>query len=77
MGGKPSPVLLLAGGPGTRGGAYRALVGEILRLPGKRRPCVAYLGAATDDDPGFSAFMEKLVTSAGECAFRLAPVAGR
>jgi peptidase E len=77
MGTKPNPVLLLAGGPGTRSGAYRAAIGEVLRLAGKRKPSVAYLGAANDDDPAFSAFMEKLVESAGPCNFQLAPVVGR
>jgi hypothetical protein len=73
----PGPVLLLAGGPGSRRDAYGPLILEVLRLSGKPSPLVAYLGAATDDDPRFSGWMKDLVTSAGPCAFRLAPVAGR
>lgn len=73
----PSPVLLLAGGPGARRDAYRGLVGELLRTSGQARPLVAHVAAATDDDPRFGRIMEQLVTSAGPCTFRLAPVAGR
>lgn len=75
--GGPRPVHLLAGGPGTRGDVYGPLVAEILRSAGKPRPLVAYLGAATDDDPRFLGWMKGLVTSAGPCTFQLAPVAGR
>jgi hypothetical protein len=74
---RPGPLELLAGGPGTRPGIYRRLLADILRRPGTRSPLVAYLGAATDDDPRFAARMRELVTSAGSCTFRLAPVAGR
>lgn len=77
MGAKPGPVFLLAGGPGARGDIYGPLLREILGLPGKRSPRVAYLGAATDDDPRFAGFMERLVTSAGACTLALAPVVGR
>lgn len=38
---------------------------------------MAYLGAASDDDPRFCGWMQELVTSAGACTFRLAPVVGR
>jgi cyanophycinase-like exopeptidase len=74
---RPSPLFLLAGAPGAGGGVYRPLIREILQLPGKRKPRVAYLGAASDDDPRFSAFMERLIRSAGDCAFRLAPQVDR
>jgi hypothetical protein len=73
----PRPVLLLAGGPGTARTVYRPLLEEALRLPGRPRPLVAYLGAATDDDARFAGWMKDLVTAAGPCTFRLAPVAGR
>jgi hypothetical protein len=73
----PGPVHLLAGGPGARGGVYRPIIRDLLRQPGKPAPLVAYVGAATDDDRRFSGFMEELVTAAGPCTFRLAPVVGR
>jgi len=76
-GGGPSPVHLLGGGPGTRRSVYRPILKNILRFPGKRTPLLAYVGAATDDDRGFAGYMEALVTSAGPCRFRLAPVVGR
>jgi len=76
-GAKPSPIHLLGGGPGTRKSAYRPILKDILRFPGKRDPLLAYLGAATDDDRGFAGYMKALVTSAGPCTFRLAPVVGR
>ena len=74
---RPAPVHLLAGCPGARKNVYRPLIGELLRLAGSPKPVVAYLGAATDDDPRFLGFMEGLVTSAGACEFLLAPVKGR
>lgn len=74
---RPSPVHLLAGSPGARKNVYRPLVGELLQGVAIPRPMVAYLGAATDDDPRFLGFMEGLVTSSGPCQFRLAPVKGR
>ena len=74
---RPGPVLLLAGGPGTRKSAYRPILRDLLAQTGKARPLVAYLGAATDDDRRFAGFMEALVAAAGPCTFRLAPVVGR
>ncbi len=71
------PIHLLAGSPGSRKNVYRPLIAEVLALAGKKKPLVGYVGAATDDDPRFLGFMEQLITSAGPCAFRLAPVAGR
>ena len=71
------PIHLLAGSPGARRNVYAPVIAELLRLAGKPKPVVAYLGAATDDDPRFLGWMEQLVTSSGPCAFRLAPVAGR
>lgn len=76
MASRPHPVHLLAGSPGTRSD-YRPVIAEVLRLSGKEKPLVAYVGAATDDDPRFLGWMKELVTSAGACTFRLAPVAGR
>jgi cyanophycinase-like exopeptidase len=73
----PGPVHLLAGGPGTRGDAYRPLVAEILRSAGRPAQRVGYVGAATDDDPRFLGWMEDLVARAGPCTFQLAPVGGR
>jgi len=73
----PSPVHLLAGGPGTARDVYRPLLRELLRRPGKPRPVVAYLGAATDDDRRFAGWMKDLLTAAAPCTFRLAPVVGR
>ena len=76
-GGEPYPVHLLAGGPGTRRDVYRPVVQGLLRGSGRPSPLVAYLGAATDDDRRFAGYMEELVTAAGPCTFRLAPVVGR
>jgi peptidase E len=77
MAATPAPVHLLAGSPGSRRNVYRSLIEEILRLPGKRKPLVAYVAAASDDDARFLGFMEGLVTSAASCTFQLAPVVGR
>jgi len=72
----PPPILLLAGSPGGRSD-YRPVIAEALRASGKRRPAVAFLGAATDDDPRFMGWMRTLVTSAGPCTFQHSPQAGR
>ncbi len=72
-----SPIHLLAGSPGSRRNVYGPLIADLLRRTGKPAPLVGYLGAATDDDPRFLGWMEGLVTSAGPCEFRLAPVRGR
>jgi peptidase E len=73
---RPSPVHLLAGGPGTRKDHYGPIVREVLQRTGKETPLVAYLGAATDDDRRFAGMMAGLVEAAGPCTFRLAPVVG-
>jgi peptidase E len=73
----PFPIHLLAGSPGSHRNVYRSLIGEILQLPRKQKPVVVYVGAANDDDPRFSGFMEELCTSAAPCKFQLAPVVGR
>jgi len=73
----PSPVLLLAGGPGGERSVYRPVLRDALRQREKARPLIAYLGAATDDDRRFAGWMENLITAAAPCTFRLAPVVGR
>ncbi|MCX7014900.1 MAG: Type 1 glutamine amidotransferase-like domain-containing protein, partial [Candidatus Sumerlaeota bacterium] len=71
------PIHLLAGG-GARGRAtLDALLAAIYRDAGHDAPSIAYVGAATGDDPGFFERMAGLLLRAGARDVRLAPVANR
>jgi peptidase E len=74
---KPLPITLLAGGRATKRGTYAALLRRIFALTGAARPKVAYVGAATDDDPQFLGWMKSFFIAGGACDFELAPFAGR
>jgi peptidase E len=77
MADKPLPIYLLAGGPTTKKGTYAALLKQIFARTGKPGPKVAYVGAATDDEPRFLGLMQSFFTAGGSCEFELAPFAGR
>ena len=72
---KPLPIHLLAGGRATKKGTYAALLERIFARTGEARPRVAYIGAATDDDPRFLGFMRSFFDAGGACDFELAPFA--
>jgi cyanophycinase-like exopeptidase len=73
-----SPVFLIAGGPSTRLlKGPDPLLREVFRLAGVRRPSVAYVGAASGDDPAFQDFLSRRLMTAGAGDVTLAPLAGR
>lgn len=74
---KPSPIYLLAGGPGPRRGGRDSLLARALAAGGSERPSVAYVGAASGDNRAFMAMMAHHLRQAGAGAVTLAPLAGR
>lgn len=88
MADKPRPVYLLAGGRGMerRKGPdplIRAALGlagasgERTAQPSARRPSVAYVGAASGDNPVFRVWATRLFHKAGAGAVTLAPLCGK
>jgi len=67
---------LLAGGPGSDARQTTRLLATALRESGAGGRPVAYIGAASGDNPAFLLRMETLLTAAGAGATRLAPSAG-
>ena len=78
MTGECKPVYLLAGGRSsvTRRGPDPYLQG-VLKQAGNENPIVAYVGAASNDNPEFRAMMARLLRNAGAQDVRLAPLCGR
>lgn len=72
-----TPILLLAGGPGSDPAATGRLLASTLAATGKPAPAVAYIGAASGDHAGFMARMASLLRGAGAGHVKLAPLAGR
>jgi cyanophycinase-like exopeptidase len=72
------PVYLLAGGRSsiTRRGPDPFLQGA-LKQAGNENPIVAYVGAASNDNPEFRAMMARLLQNAGAQDLRLVPLCGR
>jgi len=62
---RPSPVFLLAGGPGSRRKGRDALLAEVLASAGTRSPRVAYVGAPSDDNRMFYLMISKMMKAAG------------
>jgi len=73
----PSPhaVFLFAGGPGSAAGSYAEVLRRIYSQTGSRKPRIAYVGAATDDNPRFFSMMSTLLQGAGACEIELVPLA--
>jgi peptidase E len=74
--GKPKPIYLIAGGPGTGSQKLLALFRHVLSEFDVESPCIAYLGAASDDDQGFFHWLAGLLMKAGAGKVVLAPVTG-
>lgn len=71
------PLYLVAGGRGSeqRRGAD-PLLREIVERTGIRRPRVAYVGAASGDNPAFRMFIARMLEKAGTGTVALAPLCG-
>jgi hypothetical protein len=56
---------LIAGKFGSRHFGTKPYLGDALRLTGKDKPLVLYVGAASHDDPGFGAALANVLGAAG------------
>jgi len=74
---KQKPVCLIAGGPGTARGKLLSLFRKVFRVAGVDSPCVAYIGAASGDNPDFFGWLRDLLKKAGASEVVLVPLAGR
>lgn len=72
---KRKPVCLIAGGPGTDRGKILSLFRKVFKVFGVDLPCVAYIGAASGDDPDFFRWLTGMLVRAGAGKVVLAPVA--
>jgi peptidase E len=69
------PILLLAGGKQMRKGRPEPLLRTLFAGVGQPRPTVAYIGAASDDDPDFFTWIADYLQRAGAGPVRLAKLA--
>jgi peptidase E len=69
-------VFLLAGGIRGRSRSQSAKAAEAFERLGCTRPHVAYVGAASDDNPDFFSWIREWLVSAGARDVRLAPLCG-
>lgn len=73
---RPSPMYLLAGGRGADRSQLRSLLKRVYDETGKASPSVAYLGAASDDNPEFFGWIARMLVAAGAGKVVLAAVTG-
>ena len=74
---RPAPLYLIAGGPGSvRRKGPDPLVQEALARTGVSRPRVAYVGAASGDNPAFRLLIGRMLEKAGAGRVKLAPLCG-
>ena len=73
---KRKPVYLIAGGPGTGRRKIFSLFREVFKEFGVESPCVAYIGAASGDNPEFFRWLSGMLCKAGAGKVVLAPVTG-
>jgi len=72
----PSPVYLLAGGPGSRRQGD-SLLNQVLESCRHPNPSIAYIGAASSDNPGFFSMISEHMRDCGAGPITLVPLAGR
>jgi len=73
---KRKPVCLIAGGPGVEEGKILSLFRKVFKVSGIDSPCVAYIGAASGDNPVFFVWLSDMLVKAGAGKVVLAPVTG-
>ena len=69
--GGPRPVVLIAGNPRSRRKTPDALMQNALADAGKPCPSVAYIGVASEDDPGFFRWLAAMFRQAGSGEVRM------
>jgi peptidase E len=75
---KRAPLFLIAGGPGqVRRRGADPLLQTVIRRSGKTRPTIAYVGAASGDNPAFRLLIAQMLLKAGAGAVVPAPMCGR
>ena len=75
---KRAPLFLIAGGPGqVRRRGADPLLQTVIRGSGKTRPTIAYVGAASGDNPAFRLLIAQMLLKAGAGAVVPAPMCGR
>lgn len=67
------PLFLLAGGPGSRRPGPDPLLKLVFSSTGKPTPSIAYIGAASGDDPGFFSWLSGRFTGSGSGSVSLVP----
>lgn len=72
---EPKPIYLLAGGPGSKRSGPDELLQIMFDEVGIAAPSIAYVGAASDDDPGFFTRLSALFKNSGAGAVTLAATA--
>jgi len=76
--GKRAPLYLIAGGPRSiRQKGPDPLVQAVLGRTGVSRPRVAYVGAASGDNPAFRLLLSRVLEKAGAGRVTLAPLCGK
>ena len=74
--GGAKPVYLLAGGRRDGHGPYCEVIAAAFAASGSRKPAVACIGAANNDDPDFFDWTSTFLGTAGAGKVALAPLAG-
>ena len=69
----PKPLFLIAGDPGSRRTGSDPLLRTVFDNCGVSSPSVAYIGAASNDDQGFFAWVSRYFMKSGSGAVTLAP----
>ena len=65
---KPKSIYLMAGGRAARKGGD-PVIQAIFKQIGVATPIVAYVGAASDDDPGFYKMISQMIQKSADCRF--------
>ena len=74
----PAPLLLIAGGPGAiRRRGPDPLLRAAIRRAGVSKPRIAYVGAASGDNPAFRLLIAGMLQKAGAGPVVLAPMCGK
>lgn len=69
------PVYLLSGDPHHHRKTRDPLIREMFRETGRERPSMAYIGTASNDDPGFFRVLQRLFQTTGAGSVDLVPLA--